>query len=299
MTESKTFSVGPVQVAVSQHGPFERIALQIQTPTGISDLSAHRIGDTLVDAAGTLTVPGLVAALQSRPPERILCTHQHEDHMGGVEALREAFGHMPVHIERRYVPLVRDFDTIPEFRAQYFGHPRPVPDALGFDVGEASFDVNTPQGTVTLQTLETPGHTPYHVTYVARVAGRVYALTGDLYTKREPIPGWLESSIPCLIRSCRQLAEYGDALYMLPTHGKPRPDGARKLLELADWAERQAEAVHAARERVGSDDYQAIGREAFGDGDAVYRAHSEGQYSFANFVRSVLDPVLELPATIA
>ena len=286
--------VGDIEVARTSYGPFERLEMWVPTPSGPSHLSTYRVGDALIDGGGSMAAPALIDMLRNDPPRRILCTHQHEDHVGGIEAVRQALGPLPVHIERRYIPHVEGFDRIPHFRAIYFGHPRPVKDAIGFEVGSARFELEHEGKAVTLETVETPGHTPYHVTYLAHWEGRVYALTGDLYTQREPNPAWHETSVPCLVRSCRRLAEYGDALFMLPTHGKVRPDGAAVLSELADWAEREAEKVHAAAARVGSDDHTEIGREAFGDGDAQLRVVTEGQYCHANFVRSVLDPVLEL-----
>src|SRR5690606_6925345 len=70
-----------VQVERTRHGPFERLSFIAMTPAGRSQHSLYRLGDTLIDAGGTVATAPLLALLRERPPRRIVCTHQHEDHV--------------------------------------------------------------------------------------------------------------------------------------------------------------------------------------------------------------------------
>lgn len=281
-----------IDVKRTQHGPFERIMLTAPDPIRPAAQSVYRLGDTLFDSGGSRVAAALVEALRGDPPRRVICTHQHEDHVGGVGALRRAFGRIPVHIARSYLPLVSTFNAVPEFRARYWGQPEPITDAIGFDPGDV-FEINN----VTLSTLETPGHTPFHITFVAPVGDETFALTGDLFTEASPLVAFFESAASDTARSCRAVANAGPNLRMLPTHGRTRDNGSATLHALADLMDQKSAEVNAVSGRLGTRDYRLIASELFGDGDAERVRRSGMQYSYANFVRSVLDPVRTLPAT--
>lgn len=251
--------------------------------------SVYRIGDTLIDTGGTRVTRALVDELRSDPPRRVLCTHQHEDHVGGVGALRRAFGHIPVHVARSYVSMLKIFDYVPPYRAAFWGTPEPITDAIAFDPGD-SFEA----GGVTLETLETPGHTPFHITFVARVGDETFALTGDLYTAASPLMAFHESAAEDTVNSCRAVADAGPNLRMLPTHGKVRDNGSEMLNRLATLMEDKSSEVLRVSAELDTRDYRVLADRIFGSSDA--RANTEGEFSYANFVRSVLDPVRSLPA---
>jgi glyoxylase-like metal-dependent hydrolase (beta-lactamase superfamily II) len=278
----------PITIARTRHGPLERIVLTAPGPRHPAAVSVYRLGDLLVDAGGTRFAAALVDALRTAPPRRVVCTHQHEDHVGGVGALRRAFGAIPVHVPRAHLELLRTADGLPRYRAVAWGRPEPITDALPYDPGDR-FEV----GVTALEARSTPGHTPGHMALVARDARETFAITGDLYTSRSA-DGWYESAADDQIRSCRALAAI-DALRMLPAHGRVRDDGAAALATLADWVERQAEAILATSARLGTRDCAAVAGALYGpEGDAATR--TGGQVSRTSFVRSVLDPVRRLPA---
>lgn len=251
--------------------------------------SVYRIGDTLIDTGGTRVTRALVDELRSDPPRRVLCTHQHEDHVGGVGALRRAFGHIPVHVARSYVSMLKTFDQVPPYRAAFWGTPEPITDAIAFDPGD-TFDA----AGVTLETLETPGHTPFHITFVARVGDETFALTGDLYTAASPLMAFHESAAEDTSRSCRAVANAGPNLRMLPTHGKVRDNGREMLNKLALLMDDKASEVLRVSAELNTRDYLVLADRIFGSSDS--RSATDGEFSYANFVRSVLDPVRSLPA---
>ncbi len=278
-----------ISVTRAAHGPFERIVLSAPGGKRGAVLSVYRAGDTLFDAGGSRAAPVLAQLLADRPPRRIVLTHQHEDHAGGAEALRRAWGRIPVHAPEGHVALLRTFDSVPAYRGLHWGQPEPVPDAIPYRAGD-TFQADG----VVLEAVATPGHTPGHMALLARHGGRRLALTGDLYVTDRPLTAWWESAADDLVRSWRDLAR-GGGLAMLPTHGQVREDGVRALEEVADLVERAAALVAEASQRLGTSDPAEVAREVFGsEGDFAHR--SGGEFSYAAFARSVLDPVRALPA---
>lgn len=278
-----------VAVERTRHGPFERIVLRAETLMGPAQVSVYRVGDTLVDAGGTAVTSALLGALEERPPKRIVCTHQHEDHVGNLGPLRRALGDIPIFVPRAHIPIIQAVTTVPEYRAYFWGHPDPDAPLIPYDPGDV-FE----EGKVALTAVETPGHTPHHVALVAEAGDDVFALTGDLYTAK-PLSAWYESACDDTIASYRLLARRGGALRMLPTHGRTRDDAARLFDDSADELEREAEKVQRAKESLGTSDPRAIAASIYPRSDPMDRL-SGGEISRAAFVRSVLDPVRSLPA---
>ncbi len=277
-----------VTVTRSRHGPFERIVLAAAIGRRSAVLSVYRLGDLLVDAGGTLVARALAGALADDPPRRIVLTHQHEDHAGGVQALRRAFGAIPVHAPAAHAGLLATAPPLPAYRAAAWGQPEAIPDAIPYRAGEV-FEA----AGAALEAVPSPGHTPGHMALVARESGRRTALTGDLYVGAEVRAAWYETAADDLVRSWRALAT--GPLSVLPTHGDAREDGERALGEVADRVERDAERVRRASERLGTTDPVRVAREVFGP-ERSLAALSGGEFSFAAFARSVLDPVRTLPA---
>ena len=280
---------GEVTVTRTRHGPFERISVAASAGRRRYQLSLYRVGDLLVDAGGARGAAEVAALMRDDPPRRIVLTHQHEDHAGGVAALRRAWGHVPVHAPEAHVAYLRERDELAPYRIAAWGRPEPIPDAIAYDRGTV-FEA----GGVVLEAVPTPGHTPGHMSLVARVDGVRHVLAGDLYVGRRPLAAWYESAADALIHSWRALAV--DPFRLLPTHGKVRDDGARVLAEVAEAVERASERVLDVAARLGTTDPAVVGVEALGPEDP-HAVVSRGELSHAAFARSVLDPVRSLPAS--
>lgn len=282
-----------MQVERTVHGPFERLSFAVDTPFGRSQHSLYRLGDTLIDAGASIARAELLQLLRERPPRRIVCTHQHEDHVGNVAAIRREFGAIPVFVPRAHVAVVTTQGRVPAYRGAFWGHPEPTGPVEPYDPGAVFED-----SSVAIEAVLTPGHTPHHIAFVARVAGLTYALTGDLYTSR-PLEAWFESAADDMIASLRRIADLAPDLVVLPTHGRVKADGARVLVDMSDWLARESERVHAAAAEAGTSDPRTLAAALYADlGPDLSDRISGGEISRAGFVRSVLDPVRELPASV-
>ena len=274
--------------------PFERFFLWTDVAEGQVAMatSVYRVGDSLIDAGSPLTAEVLVEALADRPPKRILLTHQHEDHVGGVPNLRRRFGAIDVYAAAPHIPILARGDSVAPYRASYWGRPEPIGDLLSYSDGD-TFECD---GFV-LTAVSTPGHTPGHLAIHAERAGQHWASTGDLLVQPKPTAAFFEAAADDWIDSCRRLAKINPGLVVLPTHGKVRKDGAAALKSVGDWVELQSQRIRQTNADQSFDTFKDLAQFLYGpdDPNAVL---SGGEFSATCFVRSVLEPVRSLPAQI-
>jgi len=284
-----------VNVTREQHGPFERIVLSaaVRVPgedfLGTAEVSVYRVGDLLIDAGASRFAPALIEALAAQPPARILLTHQHEDHVGAVAAVCRAFGDVSVFAPRPLLSLLALPQPIGDYRTAYWGAPEPISVAVALDEG-ASFET----AGLCLEAVATPGHTPGHMSFVAHGADRLYGLTGDLLVNTRSYFGFFESCVDELVRSQRRVAALGDVLYLLPAHGRARPDGAATLLKAAEWLASESATIREASAQLSSVDPFVVSQHLYGDPEPAELA-TGGDFSTAALVRSVLSPYLAHP----
>ena len=175
----------------------------------------------LADPAGD---PGQIdefARARGISVEKILLTHGHLDHAGGLPAVLERFG-APVYVPEKDASLVAS----------------PDPGALewmGYDFkGTDDFstlrdgDVLT-VGSMKVTVLATPGHTPGSSCYLAEAEGGNLLLSGDTLFARSVGRTDLPGGDPELLdRSILKLAALPDGLQVLPGHGPETTIGAER-----------------------------------------------------------------------
>jgi glyoxylase-like metal-dependent hydrolase (beta-lactamase superfamily II) len=142
----------------------------------------------------------------------LLLTHAHVDHIFGCHFFEERFGDT-FKAHRAAEPFMERATE----QATAFGvsvQP-PTPPETHLDEGDTvSF------GTVTLEVLHTPGHSPDSICFVNRDANE--ALTGDVLFRDSigRIEGLPQTSYPQLMQSINEkLLPLGDAMTIYPGHG--------------------------------------------------------------------------------
>jgi hydroxyacylglutathione hydrolase len=163
----------------------------------------------------------ILAALQQHQLtlKRIINTHAHFDHLGGVQPLKDATG-AGFYLHEADLPLVRNYPQ----QAAYFGlrvGPAPQVDGYLSEGDEILF------GNEKLRVLHTPGHSPGGVSF----AGNGVVFVGDeLFLGsigRTDLPG---GNYEVLINAVRtKLFPLGDDVVVYPGHGPATTIGRERL----------------------------------------------------------------------
>ncbi len=275
-------------------GPFSKFTFTKTIPgqKASSALNVFRLGDTLIDGGSESAAPFLIEAMAEDPPRRILLTHQHEDHIGGLGRLVQAWGRLPVHAPREHLEIIRSGYTVPQYRIDHWGDTRAYPDLelIPYDAG----DVYNAGG-FDLEILDTPGHTPGHKSFALRDGERIFVISGDLYLAPRLPNAFFETSVPDMIASLDRLAALGDEFTLMPSHGGPYSDGAKRVRQLRDWYVKERAAILKIHREQPAADYNAI-FQARHDFYNPMELLSRGELSRCALIRGVIDPVVELPA---
>lgn len=170
--------------------------LPVRTPTlpPATHTNAYRLGDCVVDPASPEPAEQARLAAWAGPVRRVLLTHHHGDHIGGVEALVASTGaavwaHADARVPFEVHHRVEEGETI--------------------DTGEG-----------VLRALHTPGHADGHLAF--QLVGTGHVIAGDLVAGEGtivlvPPEGDLQQYLDSLAR-VRALAET-----LWPAHGPPQP----------------------------------------------------------------------------
>lgn len=188
-------------------------------------LVAEDDGLTLIDTTIPRSSKALLSAAErlGRPIVRVALTHAHGDHIGSLDAIREALPRVEVSISRRESKLLRG-EKEPEpgeadgkLRGSYPGA-RTTPDRL-LEPGEL---------VGSLEVHAAPGHTPGQIAFLDRRDGTLYC--GDAYSTlggvatsakpnpRFPLPALASWHRPTALESAKRLRAL-DSQRLAPGHG--------------------------------------------------------------------------------
>lgn len=200
--------------------------------------TCYRLGDVMVDAGPVHRGKALVAALGPGPIRQVLLTHSHEDHIGGVGALRRAFPEAGIGAHRETLRVLRDPKREqPEqiYRRLVWGWP----DAVSGGTALADGDVVT-AGPFRFRVVHTPGHSPDHLCFLEEDRG--YLFTGDLYVGGRDIGIRSDADIWALIASLERIAALRPKV-MLPGAARIPGDPVEALNRKIDYYRQLGERV--------------------------------------------------------
>lgn len=173
---------------------------------------ADRKGDAAVVDPGD-EAPKIIALLNEHglTPRKILLTHGHFDHIGGIKRLKEQYPGLEVCIGKKDAPmLVRG---IAHLRWAAYVKAEDYTD-LKADVELSEGDLVT-AGSMSFQVMETPGHSRGGVCYLCAP----YLFSGDTLFLREAGRTDLEGGdYPALLASLRRIAALEGDYTVLPGH---------------------------------------------------------------------------------
>ncbi len=152
----------------------------------------------------------------SLKPTAILLTHGHFDHVLGVLELYMAYD-MPVYLHKNDIPLIKNAQKSAQ---HWVGHETdPVPTPTHFLSEGSTFSF----GNCQLVTVETPGHTPGSVSFIATVEAEQPPLifSGDtLFKNGVGRTDFKYSSPVALEKSVKKLLSYPASSFVYSGHGE-------------------------------------------------------------------------------
>ncbi len=175
-------------------------------------------GVTLVDTLlpkkeGTITKALAEIGRSLSDVSAIVLTHSHADHTGSAAAVKEASG-AAVYASTGDVAAVRGEEKPPlPPMAERFPFlkpimrllPAPAPVVVEHVIGEGA-DARLPED---LRVIDTPGHTPGHVSYLLdREGGLLFVGDAAVAKKGEITRGWMNRAEPTFDASLRHIAEF-------------------------------------------------------------------------------------------
>lgn len=244
-------------------------------------VAAYLIDGLLVDTGCSHTSEELARFLDGRGLVCAVNTHYHEDHTGANHIIMERFG-VEIYAHEASIPLIAQ--GFPLFPYQEIAWGRPVatkvkPIGASLKTRRFSFAV-----------LDTPGHCEGHICLYE--PDRNWCFTGDLFARENPKFIRPEENVGMIMASMEKLVNVSRAqLTLFTSVGKVVKDGQEALRRCIDYLSGLSRQVHDLHARgLGVEE---IVNALFG-GEHPFSALTNGQFSSANLVRSILETVAPL-----
>jgi len=238
-------------------------------------VSTYLVDGLLIDTGCARTSYEFSKFLENAKVDIVVNTHSHEDHIGANHLIQENFG-WPVYASASAIPRIQNPPPIAWYREKTWGsaapsNPKPLPSII--ETKKFRFEV-----------IDTPGHSPDHVSLVERTQGWVFS--GDLFIGKDLTVAGPEINVSGMLESIRTLLELMDNESILFTSLRTvRYDGRKALHDFVDRFEKlRAQAREFATEGL---DVREIVNKMFG-AETVFDAITNGEYSSANLVRLFL-----------
>jgi len=163
--------------------------------------------------------------------QAVLSTHSHEDHSGGAHLIQARLG-VDVYASRKSAETLLNPPEIPLYRQKVWGQPEPVK--------AKPLEETMRFGEIEISTLNTPGHSPDHVSLLT---GHTLFM-GDLVTNPTPVIIMKQEDYIDLIDSLRTILRL-DFETAYGGHGSWKKDTVKENLDNVLRLKRNVEALHS------------------------------------------------------
>lgn len=235
---------------------------------------AYLVDGLLIDSGPPCTASELVRALRGRQLTQVVNTHQHEDHVGGSAALRDAFGITP-QSPAMTIPFLENPPRIHLYRRIVWGQPRPFR-AAPID----SCWITTAQ--YRFQLIHTPGHVADH--HILFEPDQRWLFSADLFLAERVKYLRVDEDLGRLMSSLRFAADL-EPQTIYCAHAGVVQDGAAALRRKTVYWEKLIANIHALHNQ--GLDPPAIRDRVLGPEGGMTRT-SSGHFSKLNFVKAAL-----------
>lgn len=145
--------------------------------------AAYWVDGLLVDTGPRYTARELVQVLRSLEVEQVVITHGHEEQIGGLAELRRHFPEARIYASMRTLPYIEEPARIKMqfYRRLLWGTPNGFSDVLTLDAADNVIKTRN----YLFRVVETPGHSPDHITLFEPVQRWVFSGDAFIYGRDE------------------------------------------------------------------------------------------------------------------
>jgi glyoxylase-like metal-dependent hydrolase (beta-lactamase superfamily II) len=235
-------------------------------------VSCYVTGDVLVDSGMPHARREVERFLAARPIATCLTTHEHEDHVGNHDLLRDVEIHAPP-IASSY--LEAGTPPFPRYRRFFWGMPR------GRGITSRAPEATVHASGRRFRVIDAAGHSDDHVAYFDEVDGALFS--GDSYMGKFRAAR-LAEDIATEIATLRRMADLDPAV-LYPAHGPILERPRAKLIETAEHFEDLQRRARRLADK--GEPERKIARELLGR-EPIITLVSMGEFSHLNMVRNLL-----------
>ncbi|MEZ4705952.1 MAG: MBL fold metallo-hydrolase [Caldilineaceae bacterium] len=223
-------------IHLEQHGPVVAIRMaRALFARPIYWTAAYWVDGLLIDTGPSCTANELLRALGQLPVEQVVLTHSHEDHIGGLAAVRQRFPTARIYAAQRALSTIQQPERLQLqlYRRLLWGIPQATPDVMALD--EIDNQIRT--SNYLLRVVETPGYSLDHISLFE--PHQRWLFCGDAYMEGKDEAWTPEFNMFGIVSSLRTLASLRPEKLFSGSgtvHRTPQPELHAKIRQLVTLA---------------------------------------------------------------